>query len=289
MTGFRFVSKHRDTYPVARLCRVVGINRAGFYKWISHVPSVRQVADSALLVTIKAIYKASRNTYGAPRILGQLHLKGHRVSQKRVARLMAENGIIGVHTRKKWRRGRPDVGSSPDLVNRDFTADRPDELWVADITEFPTHQGKLYVAAILDVATTQIVGWSMAVSQTADLVVDALVAAVTRRNITGPLIHHSDRGTQYTSLLFTSRLESLELLPSLGSIGDCFDNAKMESFWATMKREIAWTTGIETFDTRDELRTAIFDYIEVFYNRQRHQAGLGHLTPYEYEQQITAA
>lgn len=289
MTGFRFVSEHRDVFPVSRVCGVVGINRSGFYKWFNRAPSDRDVADDALLVVIREIYKTSRNTYGAPRIWGQLLLKGHKVSKKRVARLMAKNGIVGVHSRKKWRRGRPDVVEAPDLVNRDFTAERPDELWVADITEFKTREGKLFVAAILDVATTQIVGWSMAVSQTADLVVDAVVAAVTRRNITGSVIHHSDRGTQYTSLLFSTRLEELELVPSFGSTGDCFDNAKMEAFWATMKREIIWTTGIETFDARAELRAVIFDYIEVFYNRQRHQEQLGHLTPYEYEQEITAA
>ncbi len=289
MTGFRFVSEHRDDYPVARMCRVVEINRSGFYKWNGRSPSQRDRIDAELLVEIEEIYEASRNTYGAPRIWGQLTRRGLKVGRKRVARLMRQAGLVGVHARRRWRRSRPDVAPAPDLVQRDFTAQEPDRVWVADITEFVTREGKLFLAGIVDVATSQIVGWSMATRATSELVVDALVAAALRRNITTELIHHSDRGSQYTSLAFTNRLEDLDLVPSFGSTGDCFDNAKMEAFWATLKREITWITGIETFDTRSDLRTAIFDYIEVFYNQQRHQAGLGHLTPNEYEQQITAA
>lgn len=289
MTGFRFVSKHRDSYPVARICRVVGINRSGFYKWFKRGPSRRDLDDVVLMGEIVEIYAASRNTYGAPRIWGQLTRRGINVGRKRVARLMRHAGLVGAHTRRRWRRGRLDVAPAPDLVQRDFTADVPDRLWVADITEFVTREGKLFLAGIVDVATSQIVGWSMATRQTSDLVVDALIAAVLRRNITSELIHHSDRGSQYTSLAFTNRLEDLDLVPSFGSTGDCYDNAKMEAFWATLKREITWTTGIETFETRRELRAAIFDYIEVFYNQQRHQAGLQHMTPNEYEQEITAA
>ncbi len=289
MTGFRFVSEHRDSYPVARMCRVVGINRSGFYKWDGRSLSQRDIDDAVLVGEITEIYEASRRTYGAPRIWGQLTRRGINVGRKRVARLMRQGGLVGVHARKKWRRGRPDIAPAPDLVQRDFTADAPDRLWVADITEFATREGKLFLAGIVDVATSQIVGWSMATRQTSELVVDALVSAALRRNITTDLIHHSDKGSQYTSLAFTNRLEDLNLVPSFGSTGDCYDNAKMEAFWATLKREITWTTGIETFDTRRELRAAIFDYIEVFYNRQRHQSGLGHLTPNEYEQEITAA
>lgn len=289
MTGYRFISEHCDAYPVVRICRVVGINRSGFYKWNDRALSQRNQVDAELLVEITEIYKASRGTYGSPRIWGQLTRRGINVGRKRVARLMRHADLIGVHTRRKWRRGRPDVAPAPDLVQRDFTADAPDRVWVADITEFVTREGKLFLAGIVDVATSQIVGWSMQNRQTSDLVVDALVAAALRRNITGDLVHHSDRGSQYMSLAFTNRLEDLDLVPSFGSTGDCYDNAKMEAFWATLKREITWITGIETFDTRSDLRTAIFDYIEVFYNRQRHQTGLRHLTPNEYEQEITAA
>lgn len=289
MTGYRFISEHCDAYPVVRICRVVGINRSGFYKWNDRALSQRNQVDAELLVEITEIYKASRGTYGSPRIWGQLTRRGINVGRKRVARLMRHADLIGVHTRRKWRRGRPDVAPAPDLVQRDFTADAPDRVWVADITEFVTREGKLFLAGIVDVATSQIVGWSMQNRQTSDLVVDALVAAALRRNITGDLVHHSDRGSQYMSLAFTNRLEDLDLVPSFGSTGDCYDNAKMEAFWATLKREIVWITGVETFDTRAELRAVIFDYIEVFYNNQRHQAGLGHLTPNEYEHKITAA
>ena len=289
MTGFLFVSAHQDQYPVARMCRVVGVNRSGFYKWKNRQPSLRDRADAELLVEIKDIYEASRRTYGSPRVFGQLLRRGIPVGRKRVARLMRQAGLVGAHTRRKWRRGRPDAAPAADLVDRDFTAQAPDRLWVADITEFQTGEGKLYLAGIVDVATSQIVGWSMAARATSDLVVDALVAAALRRNINQPVIHHSDRGSQYTSMAFTNRLEDLGLVPSFGSTGDCYDNAKMEAFWATLKREITWTSGVDRFETRAQLRAAIFDYIEGFYNQHRHQAGLGHLTPNEYEQAITAA
>lgn len=160
MTGFRFVSEHRGDYPVARMCRVVQINRSGFYKWKDRGPSQRDQVDAELLVEIEEIYEASRNTYGAPRIWGQLTRRGFRVGRKRVARLMRQTGLVGVHARKRWRRGRPDVAPAPDLVQRDFTADQPDRVWVADITEFATREGKLFLAGIVDVATSQIVGWS---------------------------------------------------------------------------------------------------------------------------------
>lgn len=289
MTGFRFVSAYRDDYPVARMCRVVEVNRSGFYRWNGRSPSQRDRVDVELLVEIAEIYEASRNTYGAPRIWGQLTRRGFKVGRKRVARLMRHAGFVGVHARRRWRRGRPDVAPAPDLLRRDFTADAPDRVWVADITEFVTREGKLFLAGIVDVATSQIVGWSMATRATSELVVDALVSAALRRSITTELIHHSDKGSQYMSLAFTNRLADLNLVPSFGSTGDCYDNAKMEAFWATLKREINWITGTETFGTRAELRAAIFDYIEVFYNRQRHQEGLGHLTPNEYEHKITAA
>jgi len=196
VTGYRFVSKHRVDYPVARMCRVVQINRSGFYKWNGRSPSQRDLDDAVLVGEITEIYEASRRTYGAPRIWGQLARRGINVGRKRVARLMRQAGLVGVHARRKWRRGRLDVAPAADLVQRDFTAAEPDRLWVADITEFATREGKLFLAGIVDVATSQIVGWSMATRQTSELVIDALVAAALRRNITTDLIHHSDRGSQ---------------------------------------------------------------------------------------------
>ena len=289
MTGYCFVSEHALEYPVARLCRVAGVNRSGFYQWKGRSLSERDRADAVLLTDIVEIYEKSRGTYGAPRVHGQLRRRGHTVGRKRVARIMAANALVGAHARRRWRRGRPDLAPAPDLVNRQFTAERPDDVWLADITEFRSGEGKFYVAGVLDIATKRLVGWSMGRRQTSTLVIDAMVMAASRRDQPGPVIHHSDRGTQYTSMMFTDRLADLEITASFGSVGDCFDNAPMEGFWATMKKELRWIHGDTWFQTRAELRAVIFDYIEVFYNRERHQAALGHSTPIEYQEAITAA
>jgi len=289
VTGFRFVSEHAVEYPVARLCRVARVNRSGYYQWKGRGPSERARVDAVLLADIVEIYERSRGTYGAPRVHGQLCRRGHMVGRKRVARIMAANALVGAHARRSWRRGRPDLAPAPDLVNRQFTADRPDDVWLADITEFRTGEGKFYVAGVIDIATKRLVGWSMGRRQTSTLVIDAMVMAATRRDQGGSVVHHSDRGTQYTSMMFTDKLADLEITASFGSTGDCFDNAPMEAFWATMKKELRWIYGDTWFETRAELRAVIFDYIEVFYNRERHQAALGHRTPIEYQKAITAA
>lgn len=202
---------------------------------------------------------------------------------------MREHGFVGAHTRRRWRRGRRDIAPAADHLQRVFRAERPNLRWVADITEFPTGEGKLHLAAIRDLCHRGIVGWSMDEHQDAQLVVDALTMALGR---TAPepdgLIHHSDRGTQYTALDFVMAAGHAGLTLSFGSTGDCFDNAAMETFWATLKREIAHIRGSRGiwFETRDAARAYLFEFIEVFYNRQRHQAGLGHLTPAEYAAQF---
>lgn len=289
MSCFRFVSAHQGEYPVKRLCQLVEVSRSGFYDWNGRPPPDRFFNDAVLANKIHTIYRRSRGTYGAPRVTGQLARGGDRVGCKRVARLMHDNNLVGAHARKKWRRGRRDVAPAPDRLNRDFSASRPNQKWVADISEFVTGEGKLYVAGVRDLCHRGLVGWAMGERQTADLVIDAVVMAVARRQPDGPLVHHSDKGTQYTSLAFTNHLEDLGLIASYGSTGDCYDNAAMETFWATLKREITWIHGTLAFDTRAELRRVLFDYIEIFYNRQRHQAGLDHLTPNDYETAITAA
>lgn len=283
MSRFRFVSAHRQDHSVKRLCSAVEVSRSGYYAWCGRPPSDRVVADAHLTNAIFDVYVASRRTYGAPRIHGQLKRLDTHVGCKRVARLMRQHGLVGAHSRKKWRRGRPDIAPAPDLLNRDFTATRPNEAWVADITEFATGEGKLYLAGVRDLYGKGLVGWAMAERQTSELVIDAVVMAVTRRDPAGQLVHHSDKGCQYTSLEFTNRLMDLGLVPSYGSTGDCYDNAAMESFWATLKRELAWIHGTNNFMTRAALRHALFDYIETFYNRQRTQAGLGHRSPLDYE------
>jgi putative transposase len=202
---------------------------------------------------------------------------------------MREAHLVGAHSRKKWRRGKVDVAPAGDLLNRDFTAGRPNERWVADVTEFATGEGKLFLAGIRDLYGRGLVGWAMSERQTADLVIDAMVMAVGRRNPSGPLLHHSDKGSTYTALSFTQRLEDLAIFPSYGSTGDAYDNAAMETFWATLKREIAWIHGSIYFSTRAELRSVLFEYIEVFYNRERAQSGLGHRTPAAYEAAFSAA
>lgn len=221
MTGYRFVSSHEDTYPVERLCGHVGVSRSGYHSWAERGPSTRTLDDARLEDTIRTIHERSRRTYGAPRVEGQLRRLGICVGKKRVARLMKEAHLVGAHSRRKWRRGKIDVAPAKDLLNRDFSASRPDERWVADITEFATGEGKLNLAGIRDLYGRGLVGWAMGERQTADLVIDALVMAVGRRHPAGPLVHHADKGSQYTAMSFTQRLDDLGLFPSYGSTGDC--------------------------------------------------------------------
>jgi putative transposase len=288
VTGFRFVSSHEVSYPVNKLCALAEVSRSGYYDW-SRGPSQRAVADAYLEDAIRQIHHRSRGTYGAPRIEGQLRRVGICVGRKRVARLMHDARLVGAHSRRKWRRGRIDVAPASDLLNRDFTASRPNERWVADVSEFNTGEEKLFLAGVRDLYGRGLVGWAMSDRQSADLVIDAMVMAVGRRNPSGPLVHHSDKGSTYTAIAFTERLEELGLFPSYGSTGDCFDNAAMETFWATLKREIAWIHGTIHFTTRAQLRSILFEYIEVFYNRERAQSGLGHVSPSDYEAAFSAA
>lgn len=196
MTGCRFVHDHQAEHAVKDLCRVIDLPRSTYYAWLNHQPSQRAWDDNALLDEIKDIHALSRHTYGAPRILGQLRHRGHRVGRHRVARIMGEHGLVGVHGRKKWRRGKPDTAFAPDLLERDFSATRPDERWVADISEFHCFDGKLFLAGIRDLFDKALVGWAMGERQTTDLVVSALVMALSRRRPDAELVHHSDKGPQ---------------------------------------------------------------------------------------------
>jgi len=279
---FRFVQDNMTELPVKRMCELTEVPRSSFYAWLTRTPSARDVADAALLEVIRDIYARSRNTYGVPRMVGQLHRRGHRVSRGRVARLMRANNLIGAHASKKWRRGRPDAGGIPDLLQRNFRADAPNQRWVADITEFVTGDGKLYLAAVRDLFHRGIVGWDTAGRQDAALVVSALTMALARTGHPTNVVHHADKGTQYTSLDFAFAAGNADMQLSFGSTGDAYDNAAMETFWARLKVEIAWIRGSIWFATRAEAHAYLFEFIEVFYNRQRHQPGLGHLTPAEY-------
>jgi transposase InsO family protein len=289
VSRFRFVADHRHEYPVKRLCRLCEVSRSGFYAWLQRPPSARALADQGLLVEIEQIHRESRCTYGAPRVHGQLARHGRRVGCKRVARLMRSHRLVGVNPRRKWRRGRPDLAPAVDLLQRDFNAERPNQRWVADITEFPTDEGTLYLAGVRDLCDRTLVGWAAGAHPDAELVVDALTMALWRSTPDPQgLVHHADRGSQYTSLDLCATATAAGLQVSFGSTGDCYDNAAMETFWSTVKREIRWIRGSLRFPTRAAARLYLFEYIEVFYNRQRHQTALGHLTPLEYRQRFAS-
>jgi putative transposase len=284
---FRFVESQCTTYPVKRLCELVAVPRSSYNLWASGSVSDRYVDDAWLANDIHDIHVASRHTYGAPRIAGQLRNRGERLGTKRVARIMASCGIVGAHSRRKWRQGRANTAFAPDRIGRDFTAERSNQRWVADITEFKCTDGRLYLAGIKDLHDQGFAGWSMGDRRPTDLVVNALVMALARRMPDGELIHHADRGrrpvesAQYTSLEFANRLADWNVTPSFGATGVCYDNAAMESTWAALKRDLRHMYGPLERHTRSQMRTMIFDYIESFYNRQRHQARLGHRTPAE--------
>lgn len=292
MSRCRFVEDHQADYPVTRLCRLAGVSRSTFYAWRCRPPSARQQANDGLLERIREIHDASRGTYGRVRMLGQLARRGSCVNHKRVARLMRAHGIRGVGgpgSKARRRRAGAHRAPAPDLLNRDFTATKPNERWVADITEFPTVEGKLYLAGVVDLYAGRVVGWSMHERRTAELVVDALVMAIRRRQPGPEVIHHADHGSQYTSLTFCDRADDEKIRLSFGRIGTCADNAAMEAFWSVLKRELRHLHGHHVWPDRASLRAALFDYIEVFYNRERHQARLGHKTPAEYETDRQAA
>ena len=259
------------------------VSRSGYYDWIRRPPSAHTTRDNELKTLICEIHQRSRTTYGAPRIHAELRRLDQRCGKKRVARLMAAGGLVGAHARRKWRRGRPDVAPAPDLVNREFTASRPDEIWAADVTQFWTTEGWLYFAGVIDLYSRRVVGWSMSNSPDADLVIDALLMGFQRRRPDQKLIHHSDRGAVYTSLAFGNRAAELGITRSFGSTGDCYDNAAVESLWATLKRDLNWIYGRKTWTSRDLLRSAIFDYIEGFYNPERIQKRLGYRSPADFE------
>lgn len=282
MIRFRFVQDHRAVFEVKRMCDLVEVSRSSFYAWSTRVPSARDRADAVLLEQILEIYEASRGTYGVPRVLGQLRRRGVRVARSRVARIMRANGLRGAHARKRWKNTRRTGDPTEDLLNRQFVADRPNSRWVADFTEFPTGEGKLHLAGIRDLFHHGIVGWDTSDTQDTVLAVSALTMALTRTGAPDDVVHHADHGSQYTSFDFAVAAGNANVRLSFGSVGDAYDNAAIESFWARLKVEIAWIRGSIRFATRAACHAYLFEFIEVFYNRQRHQAGLDHLTPAEY-------
>jgi putative transposase len=282
---YRLIDAEKAHHPVSRLARVLGVARAGYYAFTSRPAAPRTLADQALTDQIQEIHARSRGTYGAPRVHAELRLGlDIRVGRKRVARLMRVAGLQGCHRRRGrgLTRRDPQATSAPDLVERNFTPPAPDRLWVADITQQRTGEGWLYLAVVLDAFSRRIVGWSMAVHLRTELVLDALDMAIAQRQPAVGLVHHTDHGCQYTSLSFGRRLRAAGLVASMGTVGDALDNAVAESFFATLECEL-----LDRYDwpTRQALRTAVFDFIEVFYNRQRRHSTLDYHTPADYEHQ----
>ena len=288
MTRFRFVEQEKARYPVRALCAALGVSPSGYYAWRSRGVSARERSDAELAAEIRRSHARSQGTYGVPRVWADLADAGFHVSRKRVARLMRHDHLAGVHRRRFVRTTIRDENAAPfpDLVQRDFTAPGPDRLWVADITHLPTRSGVCYLASIVDAWSRRVVGWSMANHMRAELVTGALDAATVRRRPAGGLVHHSDHGSQYTSLAFGRRLGESGIAASMGSVGDCYDNAMAESFFATLETEL-----IDRSDwaTPAEAKTAVFEYIEVFYNRIRRHSSLGNLSPEQFEERYRSS
>lgn len=285
MSLFRFIAAEKANYPVSLMCRVLEVSRQGFHAWLRRHPSRRWVADVRLLELIHAIHAESRASYGSPRVHAELRHRGVGVSRKRVERLMRCHGLSGL---LKRRRGKttirvPGVRAAPDLVRRDFRPAEPDRLWVADLTEVSTWEGKLYLAAVVDCFSRRCVGWAMADHMRAALVVEALEMAVWRRRPAEGLVHHSDQGSQYVSLVFGQRCRAAGIEISMGAQGSALDNAVCESFFASLKKE---RLRRRSWPTRREAQSAIFEWIEGWYNPRRLHSTLGYASPNNYERLI---
>jgi putative transposase len=280
---YRIISAERASFPVSVMCDVLGVSRSGYHGWERRTPSDRALSDVWLTSRIKEIHERARGVYGSRRVQAELRLgEGIEVSRKRVRRLMRQAEISGL---VRVKRGRttirvPGVRVADDLVERRFRPATPNVLWVADLTYLRTWEGWLYLAAVQDAYSRMIVGWAMAEHMRSELVVEALQMAVTRRRPQAGVVHHSDQGSQYVSLAFGQQARDAGIAVSMGSRGDCFDNAVAESFFATLKKELVHR---QPWPSRRDLSSAIFEYIEAFYNRQRRHSTLDYLSPEEYE------
>ncbi len=278
---------NQDTYPVGVMSRLLSVSKSGFYAWDGRPMSPHARRDVELTALMHQIHERSYRTYGAPRVHVELReAYGVRVGRKRVARLMRRAGLRGVQKRRFWcttRSGKPERWA-PDLVERNFVADRPDALWVADVTYVPTAEGWLYLAIVLDVFSRLVVGWAMAERLASELVLQALDMAYAQR---GPrdVVHHSDHGSEYTAIAFGRRCTLLGVRPSMGSVGDCFDNAMAESFFATLECEVL---DRNDFQTRDEARSALFCWIHSWYNPTRRHSSIGYVSPQEFEKHFNS-
>jgi putative transposase len=283
VTAYRLISAEKARTPVSMSCRLLGVSRSGYYEWAANTPSARALADAWLTERIREVWAENRKVYGSPRVHADLRLKyGICVGRKRVERLMRQAGISGMVRRKRGHTtiSVPGVRVADDLVERNFRPTAPNVLWVADVTYLRSWEGWLYLAAVQDAYSRAIVGWSIADHMRSELVVDALQMAVARRRPAPGLIHHSDQGSQYVSLAFGQAARDAGIARSMGSKGDCYDNAVAESFFATLKKKLV---NRRSWPNRRELTGEVFEYIEAFYNRIRRHSTLGMLSPLEFE------
>ena len=275
-----------DAYPVRDLCEAFDVSRAGFYSWRQRGPSARDRADEALGAEIDRLFVRHRRTYGSPRLHRALRRAGHACGRHRVARLMRDRGIAG-RVRGRRRPGTTDSDHADPIApnrlgQREAPVARPNEVWAADITYVPTGEGWLYLAGVLDLGSRCLVGWAMSESLETSLPMNALKMALHQRRPRAGLLHHSDRGCQYASEAYREHLAAWNVTPSMSRRGNCYDNAAMESFWSTLKEELVHRT---RFESRAHAASAIFDYIETFYNRERLHSALGFMSPVEFEKQ----
>jgi putative transposase len=280
---YSFIKAHRTLWPVVAICRVLQVSRSGFFAWLKRPESKRQQRWRELIEKIRLKHQENRELYGSPRVHRGLLIDGEIVSRNTVARLMRQEKIRAKNKRKFVPRTTDSRHQHPvaeNLLDRQFQASAPDHKWVADITYVPTDEGWLYLAGVLDCFSRKIVGWSMADHMETSLVGDALQMALTHRRHPRGVLHHSDRGVQYASDDYQNLLQSNGLTASMSGKGDCWDNAMMESFWSTLKTELIHQTG---YATRDQARAAIFEYIEVFYNKKRLHSSLGYVSPESFE------
>jgi putative transposase len=285
VSRYRFIHAERAAYPVAILCRVLCVSRAGYYAWAGRGVSARARADADLAAQIAAAHARSRATYGAPRIHAALRAAGTRTSRRRVARLMRAGGLTGCHRRRRVRTTVADPARrpAPNLVARDFAAPAPNRLWLGDITFVPTAEGWLYLAILLDAHSRRVVGRAMADHLRTELALDALAMALRVRRPPPGLVHHTDRGCQYTAEIYQGALARCGLVCSMSRAGECLDNAMAESFFSTLKTELA---DRQVWPSRAAARTAIFEWLEVWYNRQRRHSALAYLSPVAFEEDV---
>jgi len=279
---FRFIQTERAIYPVRVLCRTLAVSCTGFYAWCRRGVSRRAQEDAALKVEIRAAHAASGKRYGSPRIHADLKAESQHVGRKRVARLMREEGLEGQRKRRfrVTTDSRHSLPIAPNKLNRDFSVSAPNKVWVTDITYIWTREGWLYLAAILDLFSRRVVGWSMDSHIDRDLAIDALDMALRTRRPELGLVHHSDRGVQYASGDYQRRLQDSGIVCSMSRKGDCWDNAVAESFFSTLKAELVHRTD---YVSRSQARASVFEYIEVFYNTRRRHSALGYVSPVEHE------